>query len=290
MGIDQNYPSSNTNYAASLGQALCGSSSTIVATASNSQCRRPIQPMGSFSLAKTVFNTSYNGLQVTVTQRMTHHVSASGYYSWSKSISDVPMQGGVPTASIQDNNNLKAERSRTANDLTHQAVISVIWQPELSTQNVITHSILNGWEIAPIVRLHTGAPFSVLNGVDANLDGASGDRAQLIGNPFSGSHSVSKWFNTAAFSQNSAVAGSPVDGNSPNYFINAPAFHSVDLTLARTFPIRKKMNFQFRAEASNAFNIASYSAPGNTVKTATFGVITGANTQRQVQIGGKVTF
>jgi hypothetical protein len=106
----------------------------------------------------------------------------------------------------------------------------------------------------------------------------------------SGPHSVSQWFNTAAFSQNPAVAGNPVDGNSPNYFINSPAFHSVDLTLARTFPIREKVNFQFRAEATNAFNIASYTAPGNTVKTGTFGVITGANTQRQVQIGGKVNF
>jgi hypothetical protein len=150
--------------------------------------------------------------------------------------------------------------------------------------------IVNGWEMAPIIRLHTGAPFIVLNGIDANLDGASGDRAQLIGNPFSGSHSVSKWFNTAAFSQNPAVSGSPVDGNSPNYFINSPAFHSVDLTLARTFPIREKINFQFRAEATNAFNIASYSAPGNTVKTGTFGVITAASPTRQIQVGGKVNF
>jgi hypothetical protein len=184
--IDQNYPTYSTNYAASLGQALCGTSSTIVPTTSNSQCRRPIQPIGSFSLGKTSFNTSYNGLQVTVTQRMAHHLSASGYYSWSKSITDVPLENGVPTGSVQDMNNLKAERSRTAYDLTHQAVISLIWQPELHIQNLITRSVLNGWEIAPIARLHTGAPFSVLNGVDANLDGASGDRAQLIGNPFSG--------------------------------------------------------------------------------------------------------
>jgi hypothetical protein len=246
--------------------------------------------MGNFSLAETMFNTSYNGLQVSVTKRMAHHVSASGYYSWSKSLSDVPMQGGVPTAGIQDVNNLKSERSRTANDLAHQAVISVIWQPELTTNNRMVRIIVNGWEIAPIARLHTGAPFIVLNGIDANLDGASGDRAQLIGNPFSGSHTVSKWFNTAAFSQNPAVAGSPVDGNSPNYFINSPSFRSVDLTLARTFPIHDQIKLQFRAEASNAFNIANYSAPGNTVKTGTFGVITAANSMRQIQVGGKVNF
>jgi hypothetical protein len=291
FGIDQNNPTYNTNYAASLGKAQCGTSATIVPTTSNSQCRRPIQPLGSFGLARTSFNTSYNGLQVTVTQRMAHHLSASGYYSWSKSISDVPLENSIPTGNVQDVNNLKAERGRTANDLTHQAVISLIWQPVFRVQSLMTRSVVNGWEIASLARLHTGAPFSVLNGVDANLDGSSGgDRAQLIGNPFSGSRSVSRWFNTSAFSQNSAVAGDPVDGNSGPYIINAPAYHGVDLTLARTFPIREKINFQFRAEASNAFNIVSYKTPGNTVKGGTFGVVTGANDMRKIQIGGKVTF
>jgi hypothetical protein len=291
FGIDQNNPSYDTNYAASLGKALCGTAATIVPTTSNSQCRRPIQPIGSFALARTSFNTNYNGLQVTVTQRMAHHLSASGYYSWSKSISDVPLENSIPTGNVQNVNNLKAERARTANDLTHQAVITLIWQPEVLTQNGIIRSVANGWEIAPFARFHTGAPFTVQNGVDANLDGSSsGDRAQLNGNPNSGSHSVSRWFNTSAFSQNAAVAGTPVDGNSGPYIINSPAYHSVDLTLARTFPIREKINFQFRLEASNAFNIASYSTPGNTVNTKTFGVVSGANDMRKIQIGGKIKF
>jgi hypothetical protein len=291
FGIDQNNPSYDTNYAASLGKAQCGTNATIVPTTSNSQCRRPIQPIGSFALARTSFNTNYNGLQVTVTQRMAHHLSVSGYYSWSKSISDVPLENSIPTGNVQDVNDLKAERGRTANDLTHQAVISLIWQPFFSVQNLITRSVVNGWEIAPLARIHTGTPFTVQNGVDANLDGSSsGDRAQLTGNPFSGSHSVSRWFNTSAFSQNAAVAGDPVDGNSGPYIINSPAYHSIDLTLARTFPIHDQVNFQFRLEASNAFNIASYSTPGNTVKSATFGVVTGANDMRKIQIGGKIKF
>jgi hypothetical protein len=62
------------------------------------------------------------------------------------------------------------------------------------------------------------------------------------------------------------------------------------MTLARTFPIHDRVSFQFRAEGSNAFNIVSYSAPGNTVKTGTFGVVTGANAMRQIQIGGKLNF
>lgn len=291
LGIDNNYPSASTNYAASLGQPLCGSSATIVATASNSQCRRPIQPAGAISVEESVFSSNYNGLQVTVTQRLAHHVSASGYYTWSKSISDVPLQNGVPAGSIQDINNLGAERSRNGNDLTHQAVMSVIWQPELSTQNAIVRSIVNGWEVAPIGRFHSGGPFGVANGVDANLDGAGGDRAQLTGLSVTGPRTVHEWFNISAFAQNPVVPGKPVDGNSPPNFINVPGFAGIDLTLARTFPIHDRVNFQFRAEGGNAFNVVSYGAPGSTVNTGTFGVITAAaSTQRQVQIGGKINF
>jgi hypothetical protein len=169
--------------------------------------------------------------------------------------------------------------------------MSVIWQPELSTQNAIARSIVNGWEVASIARLHTGTPFGVSNGVDANLDGSSSDRAQLTGLSVKGPKRVSEWFNIAAFSQNPAVSGSPVDGNSPPNFINAPGFAGIDLTLARTFAIREHMNFQFRAEGGNAFNIASYASPGTTVNSGTFGVITAtSSTQRQIQIGGKFNF
>jgi hypothetical protein len=290
LGIDQNYPSTNTNYAASLGVAQCGTSATIVPTTSNSQCRRPIQPAGNFGLVDTVFNSSYNGLQVSVTKRLSHQFSASGYYTWSKTMGDVAMQGATPAGSVQDVNNLKAERSRAANDLTHQAVISLIWQPEVTLSNRVVKNIVNGWEIVPLTRLHTGAPFSIMNGVEANLDGGSGERAQLTGQPFTGPKTVAKWFNTAAFAQLPAVAGNPVDGNSSNNIINSPAFHSVDLALVRTFPIYDRIKLQFRADATNAFNVVSHTAPGNTVNTATFGVITGANTVRQIQLGTKVNF
>lgn len=289
-GIDVNYPTLNTNYAASLNLTQCGTAATITPTTSNSQCRRPVQPLGGFSVAETRFKTSYNGLQVSFTRRMSRQVSASGYYSWSKAINDVPLATSVPGGAIQDLNNLAAERSRTSNDFTHQTVFSVIWLPEVPRGNRIVSATVNGWQVAPIVRIHTGAPLTIANGVDANLDGASGDRAQLIGNPFSGPHSRSQWFNVAAFAQNPAVAGSPVDGNSSPSIINSPAFHSVDLTLARVFKIREQMNFEFRAEGSNAFNIVSYSSPGTTVKSATFGVITGANAMRQIQVGAKINF
>jgi hypothetical protein len=36
--------------------------------------------------------------------------------------------------------------------------------------------------------------------------------------------------------------------------------------------------------------MVSYTNPGNTVNSATFGVITGANTARQIQVGLKLAY
>ena len=288
---DHNYPTTTTNYAASLGQSLCGSSATIVPTTTNAQCRRPYQPLGTLNLMETMFHTDYNGLQISVTQRLAHQFRVSGYYTWSKSLSDVGLEGGTPGGSIQNPNNLRAERSRTGNDLTHQAVFAITWQPQVTTNNRIVRTSITGWELTPLVRLHSGAPFTVANGVEASLDGGSSERANLVaGQPLNGPKTVKQWFNTAAFAQVPVVTGNPQYGSSSPYIVNAPAYHSLDLTLARTIQIHDRMNCQFRAEGSNAFNIVSRSAPGATVGTGTFGVISSANTPRQIQIGGKLNF
>ena len=55
--------------------------------------------------------------------------------------------------------------------------------------------------------------------------------------------------------------------------LTGPATHTVDLNLARTFGLTERVKFQVRAEASNAFNIVSYSNPSATVNTTTFGQI-----------------
>jgi hypothetical protein len=151
-------------------------------------------------------------------------------------------------------------------------------------------NITNGWEISTLARLHTGSPFTVTNALDANLDGNTNDRARVSGDPNLGDRTLDEWFNTAAFAQNPVVNGHPVDGNAPRNFLTGPATHTVDLNLARTFGITERVKFQFRAEASNAFNTVNFSNPGSTVNTATFGEVRNAAAMRQIQFGGKILF
>ncbi len=285
---DMNYPSANKNY----GGAGCPAGGTVTATTGNVQCRRAYQPFGTILQLGSPQNSSFHSLQTTITKRMEKHLSISAYYMWAKSLSSVQLESSGPGGSTAQNaTNLRAERGRTDNDYRHTATIGIVWQPDYyQGQNRWIHKVTNGWEISPLVRLHTGAPFTVTNSLDANLDGNTNDRAQVTGDPNVGGRALNQWFNTSAFAQNPVVNGRPVDGNSPRNYLTGPATHTVDLNLARTFGITERVKFQFRAEASNALNIVNYSNPGATVSTATFGAVRNAAAMRQIQFGGKVLF
>jgi hypothetical protein len=165
---------------------------------------------------------------------------------------------------------------------------------------------LNGWQISPIVYLQSGLPLTILAGFDANADGVSTDRANLTGqNPVLDPHRGrlvvrNAWFNTAAFCNYnpSPASGKPClgigtygqDGSSPRDFIDAPGYKNVDLGLFKTFTLESKFALQFRAEATNVFNIVNLGAPNTTLTSSAVGKITSAQTMRQIQLGARFTF
>jgi len=199
---------------------------------------------------------------------------------------------------VQDFRNMAADRGPADTDMRHQLVVSMTWQPDYyQGENRWLRHLANGWSVSPILKLHSGFPFTVMNGADANFDGNGTDRAQLVGDPLSGSCANGSpvgasqcWFNTAAFSKNPTTGTTPIDGTSSRNSLNQPAYRDVDLAIFRTFKVAEKINLQLRGEALNVFNMASLNAPGATVGTATFGVISSAQPMRQLQLGARISF
>jgi len=234
---------------------------------------------------------SYNGLQISAQQRMSHHLTFSGWYAWAKAFDSVQIDNSTAQGLVQDFSNPRADRGRADIDARHTAVISLTYQPDYYTGDTrVVRSLINGWSISPIVRLHTGLPFSVSNGADANLDGNNNDRAQLIGDPHVSNPNAAQWFNTAAFAKNAVVTGVPVDGSSPRNFLDAPGYKNVDLAIFRNFPVTERFKLEFRAEASNVLNIVNLNTPSATVGTNNFGQITTAQPMRQLQLGLRLTY
>jgi hypothetical protein len=276
---------------------------TATTATANVQSRRPDQAFGPILSLQSNQTASYNGLQISGQQRMSHHLTLNGWYAWSKSFDSVQIDNNTAQGGLQNVSNPFEDRGRADIDARHQAVISLTFQPDYYTGgNGFVRNVVNGWSISPIVRLHSGLPFSVSNGADSNLDGTNNDRAQLIGDPRNGSCILSGggtapvgtqncWFNTGAFAKNPTTTGSPIDGNSPRNFLDAPGYKNVDLAIFRNFPIRESVKLEFRAEASNALNIVNWNTPsGLTVGTSTFGQITGGQAMRQLQLGLRLTY
>ena len=109
-----------------------------------------------------------------------------------------------------------------------------------------------------------------------------------------GHKSLNEYFNTAAF------APQPLGtiGNTQRNSMIGPNFRHVDLSLFKDFPVKERVNLQFRAEAFNISNTANFYIPNNnsgnqSFGNAAFGTITNTDpnyTPREYQFVLKAQF
>jgi len=137
-----------------------------------------------------------------------------------------------------------------------------------------------------IVTFQRGFPYSIYA---QDLGGALDDfnnRAHLVGNPNSGSHTIAQWFNTAAFSQPDAG----VIGTSGRNILRGPGINNWDMSVFKNFEIREQMRLQMRLESFNAFNHTQWGGPHHNIADKQFGQITSARAGRINQVGLKLVF
>jgi Carboxypeptidase regulatory-like domain/TonB dependent receptor len=270
--------------------------------ASPTTCTGTGSPFGTLFLAQSNQTASYNGLQTTIQMRMTRGVMLYGFYTFSHTFDSVQLDNNTTQGGAEDMTSLRLERGPADFDIRHQFVTAIVWQLNyFSRESPLKRALLNGWAVSPIIKIHSGLPFTVLNGKDANLSGnTAAERAQIVPgmDPVRGSRNAAEWFNTAAFAQNPAAlaSGVAVDGNSSRNMLRGPTFKDVDLSISRDFGLshlRDGMNIQLRADAYNVLNIVSLNSPvgnGATVGSSTFGQITSASAMRQLQLGLRFIF
>jgi hypothetical protein len=262
----------------------------------NILARRPNPAFGQVLLLDSDQYSNYHGLQLTFNMRKWHNVSANGYYTLSQTMSSAQLHNNTTQGGAQNFTKLADEYGRADTDQRHVFSASVNWELDYyNGSSGLWRGLLNGWRIAPIIKLRSGLPFGITNGnVDANLDGQTNDRARQIGDPGTDNPTPAAWFNTAAFAQNAVVPGVATDGNSVRNLLDGPGFKVVDLAVSRNFKLRGRSTLTFRAEATNALNLVNYGQPGNSVPSGatstTFGVIRNANAMRRLQLGVRLAF
>ncbi len=252
-------------------------------------------------------NSSYNALQVDLTQRLQHGLQFRANYTWSKNLD---MNSGLTGAQnnnqaqmILDRNDLPRDWGLSALNIANQASISGSYELPfghgkhwLGNATGITNQLAGGWQLNGIITLLSGFPFTPQIGSNRSGDGdtRNPDRPSL--NPaFTGPvvlDNPNQWFNPKAF-----ILPTPgTYGNLGRGTFEGPGLAEADVSLFKNTTLFERANLQFRAEFFNVLNHANFGTPNaivfsGTAISSSAGLITStATTSRQIQFGLKLIF
>jgi hypothetical protein len=98
--------------------------------------------------------------------------------------------------------------------------------------------------------------------------------------------SIAEWFNTAAYS--APLPGTY--GDARRNSIIGPGSKVFDMAFTKIFPLKEARVLEFRAQATNIFNLVNYSSIDTSVTSPTFGRVTAAGAMRQFTITSRFRF
>jgi hypothetical protein len=251
--------------------------------------RRPNQLFGDIRQIQNDEDASYNGLSVTLRQRLSRGLTMLSSYTWSHTLdagSD-SNGGGAPMNPY----NWKGDYGNANWDVRHRFITSLTYDlPKLpSNTNSFVRQTIGGWQTNGIVTLQSGFPFNVIVSGDPANTGRSNERPSIIGPLTSdcGSGNLVNCIGTAGF----ALPVALTYGNAGRNLQFGPGFYNVDFSLFKTFSIGERVGLQFRSEFFNIFNTPAFSNPNSTFGTSNFGSITSTKSNnRQIQFGLKLLF
>ncbi len=272
------------------GQALA----LAAPTTTEGQLLRPYPQYTSVELAgQGSFASIYHSLQVTAQRRFAGAGSLLVAYTNSKLISNTDtltswLETGV--GAIQDNNNLRGERSLSSQDVPQRLVISYVLdlpfgqgKKYLPNAGEKLNKIVGGWGIDGVTTLQRGFPLIFSNGQanDAALFG-TGSRPNVVPgcqkSRSGGSITrLSNWFNTTCF----AAPANFTFGSEPRVdpTLRSDGVDNFDFAVFKRVLLdpNERFGFEFRTEIFNLFNRSQFAPPNTTCCTtnnANFGVVT----------------
>lgn len=276
---------------------------------------------GAFSgLTRLEASAIYHSMQVRFQKRPSKYISFEGNYTFSKAIDNSSagansfITSSLSSGNPQELDNLKAERSISANDAPHRFVIATIVNVPVgrglligNDMNRILDGIVGGWTISAFVTFQKGTPISLVMAGGRLADGTQ--RPDVI------CPSVSSGFSyhqAAANGQNIALGadldpstasvinascfadpGDQVAGNAPRYFtaLRSDGVHNADLSISKQFAIRENMKLQIRGEFFNFTNTPRFGFPDTGFGNSSFGQVTSTlNSPRHMQFGIRFEF
>ena len=268
---------------------------------------RPNPFLGAGFFWNTEGNSSYNALQLDVTQRTTHGLQFRGNFTFSKNL-DINSgltgaQSNNQAQMVLDRNDVGRDWGPSALNPNRQASISTTYELPFGKGKMFAGSahgveekLIGGWQFSGIATMLSGFPFTPQIGSNRSGDGDTRNPDRPSVNPaFSGPVVLGKqtrWFDPNAF----VLPTAGTYGNLGRGVYTGPGLVSVDFSLTKNTRIMEKASLQFRAEVFNSMNHTNLGTPNAIVFAAgvaspSAGLISSTTTTaRQVQFGLKLIF
>jgi TonB dependent receptor len=287
-GFDLNYPTDlnavPTYDFSSSDTSTCGQGTVV-------GCSRPYTNYTNIAGSSNNGISNYNSLQASITKRMTNGLSLSFNYVWSHFLDDQDSSGWGSREgpqNYQEANNPGANYSNSNFDIRHAFKGYAVYQLPFGkgkmflNHNALLDEAVGGWQLSTTINLSTGNPFSVFGTQQTYQGAGSAFPNRVIGvstkaphqatrcQPGSGSTDpdgdtlgcINEWYNPAAYSLPANGTFGDVRRNS----LYGPGIDQVNISAGKTFSVPwENIKVGIRADASNAFNHASFSPPTGTL-------------------------
>jgi hypothetical protein len=250
--------------------------------------RTPYPELGRIQVADPVGKAAYHALALKAQRRFSRGLTYLAGYTWSRSMDTLSaLRGhGDDIFFPQDSTCIQCDRARSNFNVAHRFVTSVLYALPVGANRW-----WGGWEVGSIATLQTGFPFTVVAGTDrSNISNLGNDRPDATGLPAGlprDERSTERFFNTAAF----ALQPFGQFGNSGRNAVTGPGLMQWDFSVLKDTRIHEGHKLQFRFEAFNFPNHASWNTPVRNISFVDFGKIRSTRTaMREIQLGIKYIF
>ncbi|HTC46403.1 MAG TPA: TonB-dependent receptor [Candidatus Aquilonibacter sp.] len=285
-----------------------------------------IAGVDAFTYESSVADSEANAASARLRKRLAKGFSIGGIYTFSKSLDDASSIGAGATSGAntpglgaggtgavggggssnssssgasnvaQDPFNLSAERGLSSFNQTHKFTADYLVELPFGhdkrwlTENTPWRAIFGDWQWSGDWTIASGLPFTprYLDNIGSVNAGTSGTlrpdvvpgQSVSLANP-----SIGEWFNTAAF----AAPAGPF-GDARRNSIIGPGTKVFDMAFTKIVPLKESRMLEFRAQATNIFNIPNYSSIDTNVNSPTFGRVTAVGVMRQFTMTARFRF
>jgi hypothetical protein len=261
------------------------------------------QYFGNLDVLDDGANATYNAALISIQKRLSRGVTFLANYTWSHCISDADFAGDIAGPGYMNPTNRRADRGDCNFDIRHIFNSSIVATSPVKGNTFWTHLLAN-WQLAPLVRMTSGAPLNVLTGTDASLSGVDLDRPNLVPgvNPYPANwgSNLPQYLSAIAFTPNAPGTY----GNLGRDTLRGPGLIQFDASLSRIFDLHEAIRLEVRAEAFNVINHTNFVAPATgtgipgistsgiqlNLNSSSFGQITTAGDPRILQFALKLYF